>query len=43
MSVVRPFRALHYDPARVDLSRVIVPPYDVVADADRETDRKSVV
>jgi uncharacterized protein (DUF1015 family) len=32
---VRPFRALRYDPARVDLSRVIVPPYDVVAAEDR--------
>ena len=31
MTDVRPFRALRYDPARVDLSRVIVPPYDVVA------------
>jgi uncharacterized protein (DUF1015 family) len=28
---VRPFRALHYDPSRVDLARVIVPPYDVIA------------
>ena len=35
MTEVRPFRALRYDPARVDLSRVIVPPYDVVAAEDR--------
>jgi uncharacterized protein (DUF1015 family) len=35
MTDVRPFRALRYDPARVDLSRVIVPPYDVVAAEDR--------
>jgi uncharacterized protein (DUF1015 family) len=35
MTDLRPFRALRYDPARVDLSRVIVPPYDVVADEDR--------
>jgi uncharacterized protein (DUF1015 family) len=35
MTDVRPFRALRYDPARVDLSRVIVPPYDVVAADDR--------
>ena len=35
MTEIRPFRALRYDPARVDLSRVIVPPYDVVAAEDR--------
>jgi uncharacterized protein (DUF1015 family) len=35
MTDLRPFRALRYDPARVDLGRVIVPPYDVVADEDR--------
>ena len=28
---VAPFRALRYDPARVDLARVLVPPYDVIA------------
>jgi uncharacterized protein (DUF1015 family) len=32
---VRPFRALRYDPARVDLARVIAPPYDVIAAAER--------
>jgi uncharacterized protein (DUF1015 family) len=36
MTAVRPFRALRYDPARVDLSRVIVPPYDVIAAEDRD-------
>ncbi len=36
MTVVRPFRAVRYDPARVDLSRVIVPPYDVIAGDERE-------
>jgi uncharacterized protein (DUF1015 family) len=36
MSDVRAFRALRYDPSRVDLSRVIVPPYDVIAARDRE-------
>ena len=35
MSRIRPFRALRYDTSRVDLSRVIVPPYDVVAAEDR--------
>ena len=36
MSEVRPFRALRYDTRRVDLGRVIVPPYDVIAAEDRE-------
>ena len=35
MSDVHPFRGLRYDPARVDLSRVIAPPYDVIAAAER--------
>jgi uncharacterized protein (DUF1015 family) len=35
VSEVRPFRALRYDPSRVDLGRVLVPPYDVVSAADR--------
>ena len=37
MTAVRPLRALRYDPARVDLSRVIVPPYDVIAGDERGT------
>ena len=37
MTVVRPFRAVRYDPERVDLSRVIVPPYDVIAGDERGT------
>jgi len=36
MTAIRPFRALRYDPARVDLSRVLVPPYDVIAPEERE-------
>ncbi len=36
MTVVRPFRALRYDPKRVDLSRVIAPPYDVIAPEERD-------
>jgi uncharacterized protein (DUF1015 family) len=32
---VRAFRALRYDPARVDLARVIAPPYDVIGPAER--------
>jgi uncharacterized protein (DUF1015 family) len=32
---IRPFRALRYDPARVDFSRVIAPPYDVIAAEER--------
>ena len=35
MSDIRPFRALRYDPARVDLAKVIAPPYDVIAAAER--------
>jgi uncharacterized protein (DUF1015 family) len=36
VTAIRPFRALRYDPARVDLSRVLVPPYDVIAPDERE-------
>lgn len=36
MTEVRPFRALRYDPAHVDVSRAIVPPYDVIAPEERE-------
>lgn len=36
MTVVRPFRGLRYDPARVDLAKVIVPPYDVISAQGRE-------
>ena len=35
MTVVRPFRAVRYDTERVDLSSVIVPPYDVIAADER--------
>ena len=35
MTDVRPFRALRYDPERVALSDVIVPPYDVVQPEER--------
>lgn len=35
MTDVAPFRALRYDPARVDLARVLVPPYDVIGAAER--------
>jgi len=36
MTRVQPFRALRYDPKRVELSKVLVPPYDVVAGDERE-------
>ena len=36
MTRIRPFRALRYDTAKVSLAKVIVPPYDVIAAADRE-------
>jgi uncharacterized protein (DUF1015 family) len=32
---VRPFRALRFDPARVDLADVVAPPYDVIDDRER--------
>jgi uncharacterized protein (DUF1015 family) len=35
MSDAHPFQALRYDTRRVDLSRVIAPPYDVIAAEDR--------
>ena len=35
MTDVRPFRALRYDPERVDLSSVVVPPYDVISPDER--------
>ena len=35
MTDVHPFRALRYDPARVDVSDVLAPVYDVVAPEDR--------
>ena len=36
MTVARPFRAVRYDVAKVDLSNVIVPPYDVIEADERE-------
>ena len=35
--VLAPFRALRYDPARVDLAKVLAPPYDVI-DADQQAE-----
>ena len=35
MATVRPFRGIFYDPQRVDLSRVVAPPYDVINLADQ--------
>jgi uncharacterized protein (DUF1015 family) len=35
MTDVRPFRALRYDPKRVDLAKVLAPPYDVVSADER--------
>jgi uncharacterized protein (DUF1015 family) len=35
VSDIRPFCALRYDAARVDLARVLVPPYDVIAPEER--------
>ena len=35
MADVRPFRALHYDPAEVSIADVTAPPYDVIDDVGR--------
>ena len=35
MATVRPFQGIFYDPHRVDLSRVVAPPYDVISPADQ--------
>jgi uncharacterized protein (DUF1015 family) len=34
--VLAPFRALRYDPSRVDLAAVVAPPYDVIDAAEQE-------
>jgi uncharacterized protein (DUF1015 family) len=34
--VLAPFRALRYDPARVDVAAVLAPPYDVIDDDERD-------
>ena len=35
MATVRPFQGIFYDPRRVDLSRVVAPPYDVISPVDQ--------
>ena len=35
-TALRPLRALRYDPGRVNLAEVVVPPYDVIPPADRD-------
>ena len=35
MATVRPFQGIFYDPQRVDLARVVAPPYDVISPADQ--------
>ena len=35
MASVRPFQGILYDPQRVELSRVVAPPYDVISPADQ--------
>jgi uncharacterized protein (DUF1015 family) len=36
LAELKPFRAWHYDPARVNLSEVLAPPYDVISPEERE-------
>jgi uncharacterized protein (DUF1015 family) len=35
VATVRPFQGILYDPQRVDLSRVVAPPYDVIGPVDQ--------
>src|SRR6185437_11615912 len=35
-TAIEPFRALRYDPSKVDLARVVAPPYDVISPTQRE-------
>ena len=35
MATVRPFQGIFYDPQRVDLSRVVAPPYDIISPSDQ--------
>ena len=37
MNIARPFRAVRYDPKPIEMSKVIVPPYDVITPDERET------
>ncbi len=36
MALIAPFRPLRYDLQKIDLSRVVAPPYDVISDAGRQ-------
>jgi uncharacterized protein (DUF1015 family) len=36
VATLRPFQGVLYDPQRVDLSRVVAPPYDVISPADQK-------
>lgn len=37
MAEIAPIRGLLYDPSRVDIARVIAPPYDVISEAERSS------
>jgi uncharacterized protein (DUF1015 family) len=36
MATLRPFQGIMYDPQRVDLARVVAPPYDVISPRDQQ-------
>ena len=36
MVVIKPFRGVRYNPEKVDISRVVTPPYDVISEEERE-------
>ncbi|PIW63197.1 MAG: hypothetical protein COW13_02115 [Candidatus Omnitrophica bacterium CG12_big_fil_rev_8_21_14_0_65_50_5] len=41
-SVIKPFKAVHYNPSKVkDMQKVFCPPYDVISDEDRDMYMKS--
>ncbi len=35
MAEIRPFRAVHYDVEKVDIKKVIMPPYDIIRDVEK--------
>ncbi|MGQ9629750.1 MAG: DUF1015 domain-containing protein [bacterium] len=36
MAEIKAFRGVRYDPSKVDLSKVVAPPYDVISEEDKE-------
>ena len=36
MAKIIPFKGFRYDPSRIEIEKVVAPPYDVIGDEDRE-------